>query len=133
MISVKKEGSGTKRRRGKRIVRLYSIQGKKVWLLTTNELSKAVGVSARNLRKWEKRGILPKPPVTDKMKSPVAGTCRRRLYTPELVEVLDTWLCSAKPGRGIVISESLIQMLHEKWDIEVSHFKKFISGELDIK
>jgi DNA-binding transcriptional MerR regulator len=101
----------------------YSIQGREVWLLTIQEMSKVVGVRGKVLREWEKRGILPKPLVTDKIYRKLTGECRQRLYTQGQSEILAQWVSKVRPGKGVVIKDSLIQMLHEKWE-EAS--KKFL-------
>lgn len=109
-------------------MKLYTIQGKEVWLLTINELSKVTGIKSRTLRVWEQKGILPKASVTDKIYSPLSKQFeRRRLYTEQQAEVLANWVARVQPRQGVVLKQSIIDILHRDW---ITVTNKFLTGTL---
>jgi len=113
-------------------MKVYLLEGKEVWLMSINELAKIAFVSARMLTAWEKRGILPKPYITEPIIStlPTIKTknkvCNKRLYSEGQAKVLANWVSRVNPGRGVTIPMWLIAELHEQWEIATNKLK----GEL---
>ena len=94
----------------------YSIDGKEVWLLSITSMAKMVGVKPQTLRKWEWKKMLPPAGLLVPMRSSLFGNIYKRLYTEEQADVLAWWVAKVRPSKGLIIKESLINMLHEKWD-----------------
>ena len=103
-------------------MRQYQVNGRKVWLLTINELSKLVGLKTKTIRKYEKNGTFPRPAITDKMRSPLAGSCERRLYTEGQARAILAWVEKVNPRKGVALKEVHKQMLHEAFDEATREF-----------
>ena len=72
------------------------IGGKMRTLGTTGALASSVGRKTRTIRDWERRGLIPPPPVTVQP----GDTCtRRRLYPVELISALQKLAVSEGFGR----------------------------------
>lgn len=110
-------------------MRLYSIHGVQVKLLTVRELAKHCNVSSRNLREWERKKILPRPTVTEPVETPVSKTGKTRLYTQEQAEVLKNWLIRFKKEHNLLVNTSQVQILHDDWYRATEVFIKTLKGE----
>ena len=107
-------------------MKLCSVNGRSVWMATSNEIAKEVGLKARTIREWEKKGVLPRATVTEPMSSPAVGDCDRRLYSIGQVTVLKWWMGRVHPRKGRKLRDSEITLLHEKWDAETEKFLKSV-------
>lgn len=110
-------------------MKMYSVNGREVLLLTMQDLSKRTKIPSKRLREWEREGILPRPVVVEPMRSPVYGECERRLYTNEQVNVLIKWLERYRPNGRLRLSETAKQQLHDMWDNKTKDFLLFLKGE----
>lgn len=97
-------------------MRQYTINGKKVWLMTISELSKVSSLKVRTLREWERAGKLPRAVIVKKFKNPIAEECRRRLYLEDQARVFAAWVNKYRPGRGRPLEETWFSELHQDWD-----------------
>lgn len=103
-------------------MRQYQVNGRKVWLLTINELSKLIGLKTKTIRKYEKNGTFPKPTITDKMHTPLAGACARRLYTEGQARAILAWVEKVNPRKGVPMKEAHKRLLHDAFDEATKEF-----------
>ncbi len=107
----------------------YTIEGIRVWLMTTQELSKHICRTSRTIYNWEKNGTLPKPSVTKKVKSGL-GTFDQRLYTEDQAKLLLTWMEKHNLFRkGVIIKPEWKLSLQAEWKELEKQFQKHLKGE----